>query len=332
MDIIDNLVFIKKEICIFLKKYLSKECNDIILINKIIIDNLNDVGLPFRPYLYYLSSDSSLTNIHRDIRIASGIELMQLSTLIIDDYFDSSKMRNLQPSLCIKLNEKKSVAIGNIISFLGLSLIINSINQKENSKNIKDISGLLSKAFSSIYYGQYLDIHYTGSKIISESQYIDMITQTTAIFIKTCLLMGAIVSNYNSALLCLLDHIGCTIGIAYQVRDDIIDIIGSEDYTGKPKAIDIKQKRMRLPLINALKNGNRTQRQLIRNYLSDTKQPIDEEVCAIIDVIYKTGSIEYSIEKVKRYTNQAIKKIDKIKDCKLLKSHLLEVCDLISTF
>ena len=100
---------------------------------------------------------------------------------------------------------------------------------------------LFENVYKNISIGQYLDLSYENKKIITEAEYMNMIKNTTALFIQSSIKLGAMLSGTSKEIQNSLSAYGLSLGYAYQIRDDVIDIIGEEKYVGKPIGGDIKE-------------------------------------------------------------------------------------------
>ena len=129
-----------------------------------------------------------------------------------------------------------------------------------------------------------------------------------------------------------LEKIGHFLGLAYQLRDDAIDIIGDPEFTGKPRAGDIRQRKMRLPMIHGLRNAGAERDKLVKLIRSE-KKLTGPEVEYVIDLLCRTGSVDYTIEKTREYCQRAIEEAEKLpEEQSSLKENLRNVALLISSF
>lgn len=293
---------------------------------------MSDVGLRIRPFLFRISSEAGDIPFKDIVPVAAGIEMVQLSTLVIDDIIDQSPLRNNRPSIFAEQGYGESISIGTILFTQGLSLIADGLLRNEVFKNCLSIIRVLCDTHATIYFGQILDYRLEGCISTNEHDYLDMISKTTACFIQAPLVMGAMLWDAPQENIKHLKVIGYALGMAYQIRDDVIDIIGDSECTGKPIAGDIRRCKMRLPVIRALIELGQADRNHLENLLSISDLP-DNSVREAIDLVMKTDAINYCISRTQQFCDQARDFIHYLpENVKELKIQLDFIADLISTF
>lgn len=295
-----------------------------------IIYTFPDIGLRVRPFLVRMGYELGGGDFSDVQQVAAAVELLQVSTLVTDDILDDSIIRNDQPSVFAKLGEKEAILIGELLHSLSSQIFITTFSNAMNRAAHMEALELFEFTYREICVGQYLDLQSESKKSISEEEYLDMIKKTTAIFIQSSLKIGAILSGVEENILKKLTSYGLALGYAYQIRDDIIDMIGEEEFTGKPYAGDIRQKKKRLPLIHAQAHGTRESRSKISSILKKEKLK-DVDVDIIVEIIRESGSIDYSIERTKQFSKQAINEISNLENSPQ-KKLLIELAEMVSTF
>lgn len=290
----------------------------------------SEMGLRIRPFLLRMGYEAGGGNFNEILPSAVAVEFMQLATLVIDDVLDDSQMRNGRSSVNNKWGIKNAILIGEILKSLSIITLVRSIQENKRIKNLYDVIKVFENTYKDICIGQYLDLHYEKEKIISESEYFKMIEKTTALFIQSSIKIGAMVSNASEDIVNTLGSYGLSLGYAYQIRDDVIDIIGEEKLTGKPFGGDIKRRKKRLPIIHAFSHGSNSIRKRLRVFYE--KEIIDDkDLMEIIEILNECGSIEYSINKTNQFCKEAVNKIRKIENSKV-KNLLIELAELIAAF
>jgi geranylgeranyl diphosphate synthase type I len=292
--------------------------------------NLKDIGLRIRPFLLRMGYEIEGENFRAILPIPSAIELMQISTLIIDDILDESATRNGRDSACKKWGTKNAILIGEILKSLSTSIFIQSVQENKNLKNILEVLELFENTYGHICIGQYLDLKYEQKNIIKESEYLDMIRNTTALFIQSPITIGALLAGISRNLVNSLSSYGLSLGYAYQIRDDVIDLIGEEKFTGKPFAGDIKRKKKRLPIVHAFLNAPNPIKERLHTIYRKNKIS-DRDAQEIVTLLYESGSIKYSIRKVKQFSEEAKASLKQIKNQRI-KNLLFDLADIVSTF
>jgi geranylgeranyl pyrophosphate synthase len=294
--------------------------------------SLTDIGLRIRPFFLRISCQEGGIVFDKIVPVAAGVEMIQLSTLIIDDILDESPLRNNKPSIFAREGAKVCLSIGTIMSLLGLRLIADGLKKNQNLKNNIAVVQLFSQTHADIYIGQYLDLRFEGDISVGEDQYLDMISRTTACFIQAPLVAGAMLWDACPEIIKTLEKAGLSLGMAYQIRDDVIDMIGDSECTGKPIGGDVRRRKMRLPLIQALWELSGRRRRKLAESLRATSLS-DEAFSEALELINESGSIDYCISKTKEYCEQAANTIDMLsEDFASLKAHLCVVANWISSF
>ena len=294
--------------------------------------SLTDIGLRIRPFFLRISCQEGGIVFDKIVPVAAGVEMIQLSTLVIDDILDESPLRNNKPSIFAKEGTKASLSIGTIMSSLGFRLIAEGLEKNHSLKNNIAVIQLFSQTHADIYIGQYLDLRFEGDISVSENQYFDMISKTTACFIQAPLVAGAMLWDACLEITNTLEKAGLSLGMAYQIRDDVIDIIGDSECTGKPIGGDVRRRKMRLPLIRALRElSGRTRRKLAKSLRTTSLS--DGALSEALGLINESGSIDYCISKTQEYCEQATDTINMLsEDLAPLKAHFCVVANWISSF
>ena len=300
---------------------------------RLIQHGIPNYGLRLRPFLLKVAYERKGRMFSDVLPVAAAIELIQLSTLVIDDFLDNSKLRNGKVSVFAKWGPKYSVTAGIIMESEALSLLSESFAQSKKLRNPLIAIALLQQTHSSIYAGQFKDLKNVGRVSVDESEYMTTISATTGKFIQTSLVIGALLRNASPVVISVLEEAGHKLGLAYQLRDDVIDLIGSTKYTGKPFAGDVRERKMRLPVIHAVKKlrGHKRTR-LVRLYQLG-RLLTDAEVQEAVDLLDAGGAVEYVIGKTKGLCNNATESVRKLpRSEESLADKLTAIAGLISNF
>jgi geranylgeranyl pyrophosphate synthase len=292
-----------------------------------------DMGLRLRPFLLRVSYEGGERTFDNILPLAAGIELIQLSTLVIDDILDESPIRNGKLSVSKKWGIKNAVAGGIALFSEGLTLICDALGEKNHKKNTNAVLRLITQTHTDIYIGQIMDIQYEKDIAVSEKQYLDMICKTTAAFIQTSLAIGAMIWDAPSTLVSKLKKVGYNLGMAYQIRDDVIDLLGEPELTGKPNALDLHDRKMRLPVIHALKYLDLESKNRLIKLIEGPDDLSADEVEEILYLLEKTESVRYVMNETKRYCYEADTIVNTIApEFGCLKQNLYNISKLISHF
>lgn len=299
-------------------------------LKKRIIYSTNDIGYKLRPYLVIKGAAIGGVDESLSIPFAIGVELLQLSTLVIDDILDESNKRNNVETCFKKFGTKDAILIGEYLQNLSFRYIL-SIDNGISAQKLIDAILLLSDAYQAITIGQFYDLQSSSfSKPLTEEESLNLINLTTGIFIKNSLLIGAAIGCTHKEILKSLSAYGYYLGIAYQLRDDIIDIIGAENLTGKPNLIDIENGRLRMPIIYFLSNGSSSQQKAFKKIINKKKKS-KEDKFEIAKILIESSAIAYSIKKTTELCEKAKCHISPLPESSI-KNELLELPDIIANF
>lgn len=236
-------------------------------------------------------------------RGAALVELLHTATLVHDDVVDDSYQRRGFFSINALWKNKIAVLVGDYLLSRGLLLSV-------NNKDFRLLE-IVSDSVRKMSEGELLQIEKSRKLNLDEAVYFDIITKKTASLIASCCAIGMASVNTDEDKIERMRLFGEKIGIAFQIKDDLFDY-GADDI-GKPTGIDIKEKKLTLPLIYALNNapGNvkRDMIYIIKNQNTNTRK-----VKEVVDFVYKSGGIEYARDAMNRYKNDALEILSEFED------------------
>ena len=266
-----------------------------------------------------------------NLEISKCMELMKASTLITDDFLDHSPTRNEIPSIYAKSGPEEAVLSAEILktsATMKLCETLFSAPMRECDKNKCLL--LFEDTYRTVCLGQLEEIEMTKGLVLSkirEEDYWQMIMKTTAVFIQMPLLFGSIISQFEKPVEDALRAYGLKIGLAYQVRDDVLDIIGDSSITGKKLGGDIKEHKVRLPIIHSFAVGNKKVKDEIKR-VYDKEIVTNKDVENIINILKKTRTLEFCSNKTKGLCLDAKKIIESIGD-EIITKQLNDISDLV---
>ena len=298
MKEIEKIKFsIKKEMELFEGKFLKSMNSNIPLLNRITHYVVNRKGKQMRPMFVFLTA-KMLTNGKIDdkvYRAASVIELIHTATLVHDDVVDSSNMRRGFFSLNALWKNKIAVLVGDFLLSKGMLLCIDNDDF--------DLLKLISKSVKDMSQGELLQIEKARRLDIDEKIYFEIIRKKTASLISSCCALGASASGVSKDKINQLADFGEKIGIAFQLKDDLFDYGNKK--IGKPIGIDLKEKKLTLPIIHVLNKSSKSKKRwlinCIKNHNNDKKV-----VKEVIEFVKESGGIDYTISKLKLFQKQAL--------------------------
>ncbi len=288
---------IQKEMEFFETKFKASMLSNVSLLNRITHYIVRRKGKQMRPMFVFLVAKlvSNGDFRERTYRGASIIELIHTATLVHDDVVDDSNRRRGFFSLNALWKNKIAVLVGDYLLSKGLLLSIDN----EDFDLLKHIS----IAVREMSEGELLQIEKARQLDITEEVYFDIIRKKTATLIAACTAIGAASVDAGKAEVEKMRKFGELIGIAFQIKDDLFDY--TEDKIGKPTGIDIKERKMTLPLIFTLNNCSRKERNWLINSVKNHNKD-RAKVREVIEFVKRNGGIEYTVGKMKEFQEAAL--------------------------
>lgn len=267
----------------------------VFLLDKIMDYIVKRKGKQMRPMFVFLTSGMTGDINERTYRGASLIELLHTATLVHDDVVDDSNMRRGFFSINALWKNKIAVLVGDYLLSRGLLL---SIDNEDF-----DLLKIVSEAVREMSEGELLQMAKARTLDITEELYYDVIRQKTASLIASCCAVGAASANADTETIAKMKEFGLNVGMAFQVKDDLFDY--GPDEIGKPTGIDIKEKKMTLPLIYALQQSDiATKKRIKRIIKSNSKN--QKKVNEVISFVKNHGGLEYSTKVMNEYVDKAM--------------------------
>lgn len=267
----------------------------VLLLNKIMEYIVKRKGKQMRPMFVFLSAGTCGTITDATFRGASLIELLHTASLVHDDVVDAANYRRGFFSVNALWKNKIAVLVGDFLLSRGLIL---SMENKDYQ-----LLGLVTHAVREMSEGELLQMEKSRRLDIDESIYYEIIRQKTASLIASCCAVGASSGGATEDVVATMRLFGEKIGMAFQIKDDLFDY--GEEEIGKPLGIDIKEKKMTLPLIYALSKASwNEKRRIIRIVKHKSDEP--KKVKEVIDFVKESGGIEYALKKMEVYHSEAL--------------------------
>ncbi|WP_128548419.1 polyprenyl synthetase family protein [Larkinella soli] len=268
--------------------------SDVMLLDQIMNYIVRRKGKQIRPMFVFLTAGVCGGITESTHRGAALIELLHTATLVHDDVVDDSNYRRGFFSINALWKNKIAVLVGDYLLSRGLLLSV------ENTEY--DLLKIVSTAVREISEGELLQIEKARRLDITEEVYYEIIRQKTASLISACCAVGARSAGASPEVIEKARVFGEKVGIAFQIKDDLFDY--GEAEVGKPLGIDIKEKKMTLPLIYMLNRaGWSEKRRIIQIIKNESENP--KRVAEVIDAVKKSGGIEYATQVMSRYVEEA---------------------------
>jgi octaprenyl-diphosphate synthase len=282
----------------FERKFRDSMKTKVMLLDRIMNYIVKRKGKQMRPMFVFLSAGTCGSITESTFRGAALIELLHTATLVHDDVVDEANYRRGFFSINALWKNKVAVLVGDFLLSRGLLL---SVEHKEFR-----LLEIVSNAVREMSEGELLQMEKSRQLNITEEIYYDIIRKKTASLIASCCAVGASSSGADENTVSTMRLFGEKIGMAFQIKDDLFDY--GEEEIGKPLGIDIREKKMTLPLIYALnKTGWLERRRLLGIVKSENENP--KKVREVIDFVKKSGGLEYAISVMNRFHQEALELI-----------------------
>jgi octaprenyl-diphosphate synthase len=267
-------------------------------------------GKRLRPILTILSAKLLGKVTDQTLYGAFSLELLHTASLVHDDVVDDTNKRRSRDSVNARWSNKIAILTGDYI----LSQALYFANETKNIDIIREIS-LLGMAMSD---GELMQLENTKPSMITEKEYFEIIRKKTALLFATCAKVGGISANASEEDLNHLNIYGETLGICFQIKDDIFDYY-EDAHIGKPTGNDVRDGKITLPLIFALRNADEANRRNIVE-LIDEKNFTDENINKIMEFARDFGGLEYANRMMNEYKQKALDQLNGFPDTEVKKA------------
>lgn len=319
MDIQKTLEFISDDLIRVEEEFKRNLKSDVQLISTVGEYVLLSGGKRIRPILLLLAAKLSGYSGDKHILLASVVEFIHTATLLHDDVVDNAELRRGQESSNAIWGNEASVLIGDFLYSKSFSMAVKCDNIK--------ILQTLSDATTDMAEGMVLELVKTSDIETGEEDYIHVIIDKTAVLIAAACQVGGILAGVDEEKEKALRDFGMNIGIAFQLMDDRMDYISTEEDFGKTIGTDLKEGKMTLPLIKALKECTEPEREYIAG-LVEAESITDEGLQKALVIINKYSGMDYTSDKAKDYICKAKESISIFEESKE-KSALLDLADYV---
>jgi octaprenyl-diphosphate synthase len=276
-------------------------------------------GKMIRPGLALLSGLACGEITEKHIRSAAIFEIIHNATLLHDDVVDEGKSRRGVPTVNSIHGNESAVLLGD---FLLGRVIRMSVGLGDR------VSEIIAVASMRTCEGELRQISQRGNWSLSEPEYIEIIAGKTAALFEGACATGAVLAGADELKIQTLTSYGCNVGVAFQITDDLLDLVGEQDKTGKPAGNDLDRDKLTLPLIHLLKTAGEAEKQKVKQILS--QQNGDSGRMELVARLNTCGSIEYAKKRAEEFVGQAITAIAGVGDDKSNKS-LVETARFITS-
>src|SRR3954454_19259055 len=276
------------------KRFLAELNSDLACVNTLVKHVSRFRGKMLRPTLVLLTGRAcgELTDAHTVI--ATVVEMVHMATLVHDDVLDEAELRRKGATINHLRGNEAAVMLGDYLISHSYHLC--------SSLDSQLASRLIARTTNRVCEGELLQIDNRNNLDLTEETYLQIITRKTASLCATCCLLGAEYAGAGEARVGQLEVYGMSLGTAFQIQDDILDIVGQEHTVGKTLGSDVEKGKMTLPMIHFLHTAPQEHRLLLRSLLQASGPDKGER---IRNLILPSGSIEYARGRAREFVNRA---------------------------
>lgn len=285
---------------------VAGEIRRIVLSDFEMIEDVNEhllfmQGKLFRPTLLLLADSVDGREGDDALTLAAVVELVHLATLVHDDSVDHSVLRRGLPTVNALWTHQVAVIMGDYLYSRGVS-------ELARVGNVEALA-VLAQAANEMSVGEMRQLTSYDALDFSEEDYYRLIAAKTASLMSAACEMGAL--SGAPAFREPLARYGHNLGMAFQIADDLLDYTGTEEVTGKPSGHDLRERKVTLPLVGALRDASDAEEQEIRRFFTRV-DPSDEEIARIVEIVVDRGGLDYAQRRAAHYADLAREALDEV--------------------
>ncbi|MDZ7260738.1 MAG: polyprenyl synthetase family protein [candidate division KSB1 bacterium] len=295
--------------------------SDIFLLDEVIDYVLAHKGKRLRPILVFLTCRLNGQVTKETFKAATIVELLHTATLLHDDVVDESNLRRGVPTINSIWKNKVAILTGDYLFSKALTSMVELKNQK--------VYQVLASATQRMSQGELLQIERDRDYQMEEAVYFRLISDKTASLISVSCQLGAITAAHNNGQnVEIMKEFGENLGLAFQIKDDLLDYTGNESVMGKPTGKDIIENKITLPLLYSLKRSDRkAAQQIIQIFERGVTADDIEEISSFVK---KNGGLAYASQKAQFYSQRACQYLQNYEPSPY-KASLIALVDFITT-
>ena len=268
---------------------------------------LSNSGKQLRPLLVLLVARACAQDItEATVAYAAAAELLHNATLLHDDVADNSDQRRGVPTIMSLMGPSVSVLVGDYWLVKAMELVLGA------SESDNKVMKIFSKTLSDLAEGEMLQLQKAQSGDTDENDYLRIIYNKTASLFEAACVSAAISAGVSEDVVKAARDYAVALGLAFQIKDDILDYSGTES-VGKPLGVDILEQKITLPLLGAMKNVSEQKQAEVRGMVRDIvgKPELRDD---IVRFVKENGGLEYARVRLDEYVNEAVHALDILPD------------------
>lgn len=275
---------------------------------------LENGGKRIRPILTLISAGLCGSDINHALPAALSMELIHNFTLVHDDIMDDADSRRGNPSIHRKWNKSTAILAGDLLYAEAFNQLLYYADDPDiDKKQFFSLYQTLLKSIRIVCEGQAMDMDYESADTVTTDQYLKMVEGKTSALLSGSLAMGGIIGSGNDKQMDSLRKLGLELGLAFQIQDDLLDVVADPDKFGKIKGGDIREGKKTYLLLLAFERCNESQRNELHRLIHQ-KQMTNSDVEKTIALFEKTETIHLTEKKVSEYYQNVFNHLDTFDD------------------
>ena len=262
-------------------------------------------GKRVRPVLTLMACDAMGGDSALAIDAALGLEMFHNFTLLHDDVMDNADVRRGKPTVHCRWNDNTAILSGDTMLTIATQYIARTANWQ--------VMDLFNKTAIEIYEGQQWDMDYENRNDVSVDEYINMIRLKTSVLLGCALKTGALIADADEQQANLIYEAGVNMGLAFQLRDDVLDVWGNPETFGKEIGGDIMNNKKTFLLINTMQLAQGDDADELRHWLNDQYAIRDDKVRGVTSLYERLGVRQLAEDAITHYNDQAVAAFNQLK-------------------
>jgi geranylgeranyl diphosphate synthase type II len=279
-------------------------------------------GKRIRPTMCLMACELFSDEPEKALIPALALEVFHNFTLLHDDIMDKAPTRRSMDCVHIKWDENVAILSGDAMQILAYQILGNA-----PTDYLKECLPLFSQTAIEVCEGQQFDMDFETQDVVTVDEYMNMIRLKTAVLLAASLQMGAIAGGASETDAELLWEFGLSTGLAFQLKDDLLDVYGCPETFGKRIGGDIACNKKTFMLINALDKADPETLAELQGWLSDTSRPEQQKIDAVTSIYNKLNIKELCILEMEKHQRRAFQALDRVSVPESRKLHLIQLAN-----
>lgn len=258
-------------------------------------------GKRFRPFLAMVSCESVSGDSKKALPLAAGVELVHNFTLVHDDIMDHSMLRRNLPSVHVKFGEPAAILAGDLLFAKSFEAILSATFDFPTFKRIQQS---FIDCVIAICEGQQFDMEFETRNTVSETEYLEMISKKTGALFELSAKGGGLVGGGNLREIAALQTYGMSLGLAFQIWDDYLDMSSTRTTLGKDIGNDIRNGKKTLIAVHSLTHATGKQKKQLEDSYGN-RHASEHDVSLVYDLFRDLGSVDYAQQCALQFVSQA---------------------------